>query len=218
MLASAATSTSGSSSAGGSASTAAMQLGRDRERAGAPAPIPAATAAAAPAAAAATEPEHRGDGDEGASTVAVAVRVVAAPEVGRDPTGLDELLDRVGLGVFAGPREQRPVAPRGGHELLVRAVLDRVAVLHHDDPLGEAQRGTAVRDQDRGAVLHDLAQRRVDLLLGARVDRRRRVVEDENARIGEHRARDRDALPLAAGEREAAFADHRVVAVGEQPR
>ncbi len=40
-----------------------------------------------------------------------------------------------------------------------------------------------------------------------RVDRRRRVVEDQDARVEQQRARDRDALALAARERQAALAD-----------
>ena len=51
--------------------------------------------------------------------------------------------------------------------------------------------------------------------LGGRVDRGGGVVEDQDARVGEQRAGDRDPLALAAGEREAALADARVVAVGE---
>ena len=47
------------------------------------------------------------------------------------------------------------------------------------------------------------------------VDRRRGVVEHEDARVGEHRPGDRDALALAARQREALLADHRVVAVGQ---
>ena len=73
-------------------------------------------------------------------------------------------------------------------------------------------------DEHRGAVGHDLAQRGVDLLLGARVDRRRGVVEHEDARVGEHRTGEGDALALTAGEREPAFADHGVVAVGQLHR
>ena len=98
----------------------------------------------------------------------------------------------------------------------MRAVLDRVAVLHHDDAVGEAQRRPPVRDEDRRAVLHHLAQRRVDLLLDARVDRRCRVVEHQDPRVGEDRPRDRDALPLPARQREAALADHGVEPVGER--
>ena len=55
-------------------------------------------------------------------------------------------------------------------------------------------------------------KRAADLVLLARVDRRRRVVEDQDARVGEHRARDRDALPLTTRERVAVLADDRVVA------
>ena len=54
-----------------------------------------------------------------------------------------------------------------------------------------------------------------DLALGRRVDRRRRVVEDQDARVRDDRARDRDALALAARERQAALADARVVAGGK---
>ena len=46
-----------------------------------------------------------------------------------------------------------------------------------------------------------------------RVDRGRRVVEHQDARVGEQRTGDRDALALTAGEGEPAFADHGVVAV-----
>ena len=70
-------------------------------------------------------------------------------------------------------------------------------------------------DDERRAPRHHLAQRRLDGLLRRRVDRGRRVVEDEDARVGEQRPGDRDALALAAGEREAALADARVVAVGQ---
>ena len=55
-----------------------------------------------------------------------------------------------------------------------------------------------VGDDDRRATVHHLGERGADLVLLARVDRRGRVVEDQDARVGEHRARDRDALPLTA--------------------
>ncbi len=88
-------------------------------------------------------------------------------------------------------------------------------VLDQHDAVGEAQGGAPVGDEHGRASGHELAQGRVDLLLGAGVDRRRRVVEHEHVRIGEHGAGDRDALPLAAREREPALADDGVVPVGE---
>ena len=48
------------------------------------------------------------------------------------------------------------------------------------------------------------------------VDRRGRVVEQQDLGIGEQRARQRDPLPLAAREREALLADDGVVAVGSR--
>ena len=50
-----------------------------------------------------------------------------------------------------------------------------------------------------------------DLALGADVDRRGRLVEDQDARIGEERACERDELALAEREPEAALAELRVV-------
>ena len=55
----------------------------------------------------------------------------------------------------------------------------------------------------------------LDLLLGRGVDGRRRVVEHEDPRVGQQRARDRQPLALAAGQRQPALADARVVAVGQ---
>src|SRR5437867_7011351 len=47
------------------------------------------------------------------------------------------------------------------------------------------------------------------------VEARCRLIEDEDSRIGENRARDRDALALAARKPDAPFADDRVVAFFE---
>ena len=55
-----------------------------------------------------------------------------------------------------------------------------------------------VRDGDRGAALHQVVQRLLDFLLGLGVDRGRGFVEDQDARVDQQRARDRDALALAA--------------------
>ena len=52
-------------------------------------------------------------------------------------------------------------------------------------------------------------------VLGVGVERAGGLVEDEDGRVLEQRARDREALALAAGERGAALADDGVVAVGQ---
>ena len=55
----------------------------------------------------------------------------------------------------------------------------------------------------------------MDRRLGGVVDRRGGVVENQHPRVGEHRAGQRDALPLAARERQPALADQRVVPLGQ---
>ena len=59
------------------------------------------------------------------------------------------------------------------------------------------------------------AERALDLPLGADVDGARRLVEDQDARVGEQRARERDELALAEREPRAALAELRLVAVLE---
>ncbi|MDQ0370765.1 hypothetical protein J2S42_007434 [Catenuloplanes indicus] len=73
--------------------------------------------------------------------------------------------------------------------------------------------GRPVRDDDRGAAAQQPAQRLVDAVLDRDVDRAGRVVQHQHRRVDQQRPRDRDALPLPAGERVAAFADHGVVPV-----
>ena len=68
-------------------------------------------------------------------------------------------------------------------------------------------------DHEGGAPGHRLGERELDALLGGGVDRGGGVVEDQHARVGDERARDRQALALAAGERDAALADLGVIAL-----
>ena len=84
--------------------------------------------------------------------------------------------------------------------------------------VGVADRREAVGDDERRAAVEQPAQRALDPPLGADVDRRRRLVEDEDARVGEQRARERDELALAEREAEAALAELRLVAVLELAR
>ena len=58
----------------------------------------------------------------------------------------------------------------------------------------------------------DVADGLDDALLGERVERRGRFVEDQQVRAPQQRAGNRQPLLLAAGDLDAAFADHRVEA------
>ena len=94
-----------------------------------------------------------------------------------------------------------------------RPRCDDLAAVEHDDFVRAHDGAQPLGDDEGRAALHQLVQRLLDEELGLRVHARRGVVEDEDARVHEQRARDGDALLLAAGERHAALADPLVVAV-----
>src|SRR5215472_13696204 len=95
----------------------------------------------------------------------------------------------------------------GGEQLGVAARLDDAAGVDDDDAVGTLDRRQSVRDDDARAALHQSAERLLDEALGLGVERRRRLVEDEDRRVLEDRARDREALPLAARELARVVAD-----------
>src|SRR5437588_2115938 len=96
-------------------------------------------------------------------------------------------------------------------QLLVRPAGDDPSLVKDDDLVCERDRREAVGDDQRRAAAHRLAQPEPDPRLCGRVDRRRGVVEDEDARVDGQRARDRKPLALAPRERDPALTDHRVV-------
>ena len=98
----------------------------------------------------------------------------------------------------------------------MRALLDDHTVLEDDDQVGVADRRQPVRDHERGAVGEQRAERALDPPLRADVDRRGRLVEDQDAGIGEQRPRERDQLPLAEREPRPALLEVRLVAVLER--
>src|SRR5437016_2252424 len=72
-----------------------------------------------------------------------------------------------------------------------------------------------MRDQNRGAALHDSAQAVENALFGLRVDARERVVKDKDPRVADYGAGNGGALLLPAGESDAALADHGFVGFTE---
>ncbi len=93
------------------------------------------------------------------------------------------------------------------------AFFDYRSILHDDDLVGVDDGGKPVGDDDDGAAAHGMIER---LLYGGfrfRIERRGRLVEQEDRRLADQRAGDRQPLALAAGQRHAVFADRRVVAL-----
>src|SRR5207237_4511980 len=83
-------------------------------------------------------------------------------------------------------------------QFLVRADVVNAAALEDEDRIRIHQRGEAVRDNNQGAALRDAQQVGVDDRLAVRIERARRLIEDQDARITDQRAGDRETLPLAA--------------------
>ena len=117
---------------------------------------------------------------------------------------------------LVGPREQRAVALAALQELLVTPRVDDVALVDHHDASSQTKRRAAMRDEDRGAIGHQVTQRVVDRLFGRRIHRRGGIVEDQDPRIGEDGSGQGDPLTLAARQREPTFADDGVVTVGQR--
>ena len=95
----------------------------------------------------------------------------------------------------------------------VIALLDDAALVHHDQPVHRRDGRQAVRDRHHGLALHQPVQAFLDRGLDLAVERAGRLVEQQDRRVLQHHARDRDALALAARQLDAALADVRVVAV-----
>lgn len=72
-----------------------------------------------------------------------------------------------------------------------------------------------MRDDEAGPVLHEDFERLLNELFGFRIERGGRLVENENRRVLEERARDGHALPLPHGQARASLSHDRVVLVGE---
>ena len=106
----------------------------------------------------------------------------------------------------ASSRASAANCPRSGHQLGLGAALDDAAAVEHDDLVGPAHGREPVGDHDRRAPVQQAVERLLDQHLGRPVDVRGRLVEDQDARVGEQRAADRDQLALARGEAGAALA------------
>ena len=93
------------------------------------------------------------------------------------------------------------------------ALLDDVAVLHHQNDVRLADGREAMGDNEARAALHQAVEGLLDLDLRARVDGGRRLVEDEHRRQAEHDARNAQQLLLPLGQAAAILGDRRVIAL-----
>jgi len=87
------------------------------------------------------------------------------------------------------------------------ARLDEATRIQDQDAIGVDDRRQPVRDDQRRATAGNLVELCLDQAFGARIQRRRGLVENEQRRVFQQGARDRDTLLFAAGKLEPAFAD-----------
>ena len=117
------------------------------------------------------------------------------------------------LSVVVRPGNQVAVQRAACVEFGVCADIYQAPLIEDGNPVGELERGAAVRDEQRGPAGHDLLEPAVDLGFDPRVDGRGRVVQDQDAGIGEQRPGQGHPLPLPAGQGQALLPDDRVVAL-----
>src|SRR5437763_8698223 len=116
------------------------------------------------------------------------------------------LLERPHLRVKAATREQ----------FVMAAPIDDAAVLQYENHIGRYDARQTMRDDQRSSLQGEPIELLLDGALGSRIERRRRLVEDQYRRVLEYRARDGDPLSFSAGEHHAALADNRLVLLGER--
>src|ERR1019366_10367406 len=98
-------------------------------------------------------------------------------------------------------------------QLLVTALFDDAAVVHHYDRVGIADGRQAVGDDEAGPPASQSCHRLLDEHLRACVHVAGGLVEDENAAVGEEGAGDGQELPLAGRDVRSLLVEDRVVAV-----
>src|ERR1700685_422028 len=102
-----------------------------------------------------------------------------------------------------------------GEKLIVRAQFDDASAVQHGDAIGVADGRNAMRNEDRGAPLHYVAQVVEDFIFRVSIDAGERIVEDEDSWIANQGAGDGGALLLPAGKRNSAFPHKRLIALGK---
>src|ERR1041385_4802182 len=96
-------------------------------------------------------------------------------------------------------------------QFLMRSSFDDGALFEHNNPMRPANRRESMGDDERRAPCGEPLQGFHQALFGFGVQRAGRFVQYENGRVFKKRARYRDSLSLASGERRTALADHGLV-------
>src|SRR5262249_7982109 len=111
---------------------------------------------------------------------------------------------------------ERRVAPALAQQLVVTPRFDDRSVFDDEDAVSIDDGVQAMCDHDRRSPLAEVLDRALNLTLGLRIERSRRLVEQDDRRVLEQGARDGDALALAAGDLQAVLTDLRFIPARER--
>jgi len=89
----------------------------------------------------------------------------------------------------------------------MRALLDDLALVHNQDAVAGQHSRQPMRDHECGAMAHQFFQRSLHQRLALGIECRGRFIEQQQRRVTQDSARNRDALALAARQRHAALAE-----------
>ncbi len=87
-----------------------------------------------------------------------------------------------------------------GQQLLVAALLDDLAVAHHQNQVRIADGAQPVGHHKAGAALHELIEGLLDQHLRAGIDAGGRLVQNQHGRQGQHHTGDAQELLLSAAD------------------
>jgi hypothetical protein len=117
------------------------------------------------------------------------------------------------LGLVELERSEPRIEPTGTGQLVVAALLDDAALVHHHDPVRSPDRRKAVGDDQRGTGGHQPVERILDQPLAFGIQRRGGFVEQQNRRVAQQGAGDGHALALTAGKARAVLAEESIQAL-----
>src|SRR6266849_1354052 len=110
---------------------------------------------------------------------------------------------------------QRRIAAACLEQVIVGAVLNETAAVDGDEAVAAPHGREPMGDDEHGAAVGKPRHVLLDDPLALIVERARRLVEDQDARIGNERACDGQTLALAAGQAGAPLAHNCVVTIGK---
>ena len=116
-----------------------------------------------------------------------------------------------------GLRSHQPaIGAVAADQLAMAAFFDDAAAVEHEDAVGADHARQPVRQDEGGAPGREPVDRLLDYRFVFGVDRGQCLVEDQNWRVAQESAGDRQPLALAARQHDSALADHRLITLRQQ--